>query len=218
MPLPQPIFRPSSLRVAVLPLVTVAVWLAFGSPLARAGTVTANPPNLNFGDVQIGKNSTLPVVLTNNGTSTVIISQGRVQGAGFRVTVVKLPIILNPQQNFTINVTFAPLADGSYSGNVSGSNSSGPIVEIPVSGNGTQSGYSVALSWDPSKSQVEGYNVYRAIKSGGPYTKINSILDPSTTYVDDTVLAGQTYYYVTTAVNSAGEESKYSNQAEAAIP
>jgi fibronectin type 3 domain-containing protein len=52
----------------------------------------------------------------------------------------------------------------------------------------------------------------------GPNTKINSSLDPNTTYSDTTVQAGETYYYVTTAVDNQGVESAYSNQSEATIP
>jgi uncharacterized repeat protein (TIGR03803 family) len=78
--------------------------------------------------------------------------------------------------------------------------------------------HTVSLSWDASTSQVIGYNVYRGTNPNGPYTKINSTLDAVTTYTDSAVQAGQTYYYVTTAVDSAGEESVYSNQADAVIP
>jgi len=63
-----------------------------------------------------------------------------------------------------------------------------------------------------------GYNVYRGSQSGGPYTKINSALDASTIYTDSSVQAGQTYYYVTTAVDSNGVESAYSNQIQAPVP
>jgi fibronectin type 3 domain-containing protein len=54
--------------------------------------------------------------------------------------------------------------------------------------------------------------------SGGPYSKINSALEGSTAYTDNTVTAGQTYYYVSTAVDGSGNESGYSNQAQAPIP
>ena len=75
------------------------------------------------------------------------------------------------------------------------------------------------LSWDASTSQnIVGYNVYRGPSASGPYTKINSALDPNTSYSDTTVQGGQTYYYVSTAVDSAGVESAYSNQTEAVIP
>jgi fibronectin type 3 domain-containing protein len=63
-----------------------------------------------------------------------------------------------------------------------------------------------------------GYNVYRSGTSGGPYTKINSGLDPNTAYTDSSVKGGQTYYYVTASVAGSGTESRYSNQVQAVIP
>ncbi len=47
---------------------------------------------------------------------------------------------------------------------------------------------------------------------------INSSLDSTTPYADSTVVSGQTYYYVATSVNSAAQESGYSNQTTAVIP
>jgi uncharacterized repeat protein (TIGR03803 family) len=80
-------------------------------------------------------------------------------------------------------------------------------------------GHTVALSWDASTSQgVVGYNVYRGPAPSGPYTKLNATLDALTGYSDSSVQAGQTYYYVTTAVDSLGDESGYSNQTKAIIP
>lgn len=78
--------------------------------------------------------------------------------------------------------------------------------------------HTVTLSWKASTSTVSGYNVYRSLTSGGPYSQINSSLVPSTTFTDDNVQAGQTYFYVTTAVNSSNVESSYSNQAEVVVP
>jgi len=76
----------------------------------------------------------------------------------------------------------------------------------------------VALSWDASTSQVIGYNVYRRVGSSGSYTKLNSSVNATTSYTDTSVQSGQTYDYVTTAVDSSNLESAYSNQATAAIP
>ena len=45
---------------------------------------------------------------------------------------------------------------------------------------------------------------------------INSSLDSTTAYTDNTVASGQTYYYVVTAVDSNSNER--SNQTQAAIP
>jgi fibronectin type 3 domain-containing protein len=76
----------------------------------------------------------------------------------------------------------------------------------------------VDLDWDPSSSVVDGYNVYRSTFTGGPYAKLNQGLVLDTTYADSTAQRGTTYFYVTTAVDSANVESGYSNEARADIP
>jgi hypothetical protein len=79
--------------------------------------------------------------------------------------------------------------------------------------------HSATLNWTAStSSNVAGYNVYRAAQSNGPYTKLNAASVAATTYTDLAVVAGQTYYYVTTAVDVNNNESNYSNQAPAVIP
>jgi fibronectin type 3 domain-containing protein len=62
-----------------------------------------------------------------------------------------------------------------------------------------------------------GYNIYRGTASAGPYAQINSSLNASTTYTDNSVVDGQTYYYVTTAVNSNNQESAYSTPPQQAV-
>jgi fibronectin type 3 domain-containing protein len=90
-----------------------------------------------------------------------------------------------------------------------------------MTGTGTStqgSQHSVALSWNPSTSQVIGYNVYRRIGSSGSFTKVNSSLNASTSYTDASVQSGLTYDYVTTAIDASNVESAFSNQATAEIP
>ena len=76
------------------------------------------------------------------------------------------------------------------------------------------------LSWTASVTPNVTYNVYRATASAGPYTKVNSSAIMGLTYSDTTVLAGQTYYYVATAVAiTGGAESAYSSPpVQATIP
>jgi hypothetical protein len=94
-----------------------------------------------------------------------------------------------------------------------------PLLSGAVLFNGpTAAAQSVSLTWTASTSVVSGYNVYRGTQSGGPYTLLNSSLVTGTGYADATVQAGQSYYYVVTAVNSSGIESVYSNEAEATVP
>ena len=73
-----------------------------------------------------------------------------------------------------------------------------------VGGNGF-----VTLTWTGVSGAA--YNVKRSLVSGGPYTTIASNV-AATTYTDSTVTDGVTYYYVVTAVNTAGESGN-SNQA-----
>jgi len=65
---------------------------------------------------------------------------------------------------------------------------------------------------------VAGYNVYRATNSNGPFTVLNTGLITATSYVDQAVTAGTTYYYYATAVDSQGDESVPSNQVSATVP
>jgi fibronectin type 3 domain-containing protein len=65
---------------------------------------------------------------------------------------------------------------------------------------------------------VTGYNVYRSTVSGGSYAKINSSMVAGTTYTDATAASGQTYYYVTTSVDSSGVESLNSNEVQVVVP
>jgi len=83
----------------------------------------------------------------------------------------------------------------------------------------TSAPHSVTLTWTAStSSNVIGYNIYRGPASSGPYTRITSLPVAGTTFTDNAVQSGQTYYYVATAVDSSGRESAYSNSAQAVIP
>jgi hypothetical protein len=78
--------------------------------------------------------------------------------------------------------------------------------------------HSATASWTASTSVVSGYNIYRGSVSGGPYTKLNNSLVTVLTYTDTAVASGQTYFYVTTAVDASGNESVFSNEVMAIIP
>lgn len=183
-------------------------------------SLSLNPSSLSFGNITIGNNSVLPVVVTNTGTASVTISQASAtSGTGFSLTGPSLPITLAAGQNTTFNVTFTPTAAGSATGDLSVvSSASSTPAAASLSATGVNK-HSVTLTWVASTSTgIAGYNVYSGTASGGPYTMLNSSLVTSTTYTDSTVQAGQTYYYVTTAVDSQSVESTDSNQATAVVP
>lgn len=74
--------------------------------------------------------------------------------------------------------------------------------------------HTVRLSWaaDPDAS---GYDVYRSQKSGGPYTEMAVTKEPQ---YQDKVEGGQTYYYVTTSISKAGQESAKSREIVVKVP
>jgi hypothetical protein len=288
------------------------------------GVLSANPPSIDFGTVTVGSNSMQSETLTNTGGTTLTVTQATVTGSAFSISGLSLPLDLTPGQNFTFGVTFAPTSGGNFSGNIAlVSTASNSNLNIPLSGVGKVAGqlsvtpanldfghvtvgsskplngsltatgasvtvssasissseftlsgltfpftipagqskpftvtftpqasgsasatlsfvsdasnsptvesltgigdaaqqHSVDLTWNASQSPgVVGYNIYRGGKSGGPYSQINSGLDANTNYTDVNVQSGQTYYYVTTAVDGNGQESAYSNEAPAVIP
>ncbi len=184
------------------------------------GQLAVSPSSINFGNVTVGSSSPAGGTLTA-GSSDVIVNSADWSGTGFALSGITFPVTVPAGKSVPFTVTFTPQAAGQVSGSVSffSNATNSPAVET-WTGNGTQTvqPHTVALSWTPSQSQVTGYNVYRGNATGGPYGKINSSVDPNTAYTDASVQNGKTYYYVTTAINSQGQESTYSNEAQAVVP
>jgi fibronectin type 3 domain-containing protein len=69
----------------------------------------------------------------------------------------------------------------------------------------------VFLSWNENKeADLAGYHVYRSTRHGKGYERLTDKPLLRTTYLDETVTTGNTYYYVLTAVDQSGNESEYS--------
>ena len=86
---------------------------------------------------------------------------------------------------------------------------SGAPVSIPATPTGlaaTAGNAEVSLTWTAS-SGATSYHVKRATTSGGPYTQISA--PTSTSYTDTSLANGTTYYYVVSALNSAGESAQH---------
>lgn len=86
--------------------------------------------------------------------------------------------------------------------------------------------HAVGLSWSAPTSggAPTGYHVYRTATSGGcssvtaaGCTNVGSTSATTTTFSDTTVQGAQTYFWVVTAFNTAGESGP-SNQVTATIP
>ena len=186
---------------------------------AGPGQLAVAPTTMNFGNLAVGSKSAQKGTLTA-GTTDITVSSAAWNGQGYALSGITFPVTVPAGQSVPFSVTFDPQAPGSAPGTVAfvSDATNSPTTET-LTGSGTQqqSGHSVALSWNPSSSQVVGYNVYRRA-SGGSYAKINPSVSATTSYTDTSVQSGTTYDYVTTAIDSSNVESAYSNQATATIP
>jgi len=105
------------------------------------GQLAVSPTIQSFGSVAVGSQSNQTVTLTNNGASTVNLSQVSVTGTGFKLSGVTTPIALNTSQSTTFSVAFAPQSIAAASGSVTiTSNASNPMLIIPLSGTGVAEG------------------------------------------------------------------------------
>ena len=193
--------------------------IALSGSESAPGQLTLSPANLNFGNVSTGSKTSLSGTLNATGSS-VTISSGTSSSGEFLLGGIALPATLAAGQSVPFTVTFSPQSSGSASGSLSFvSNATNSPATESLSGSGVAPiQHSVDLSWGASSSSnVQGYNVYRAGVSGGPYAAVVSA-NSGTTFVDGSVQSGQTYFYVVTAVDTSGTESAYSNQVQAVIP
>jgi hypothetical protein len=109
----------------------------------------------------------------------------------FVLSGISLPATLPAGQSATFTVTFTPSASGVTSASLSFSSnaSNSPAVQA-MTGTGTAATqHTVDLTWNASSGAI-GYNIYHGSVSGGPYTMINSSLDGTTAYTDNTVVSG----------------------------
>lgn len=109
-----------------------------------------------------------------------------------------------------------------------------PVITKPVLASPQVTTHSATLTWTASTqcgfaldgvtpATCIGYNIYRGTAPGQetplgfPGQPIPTLVT-GTTFTDTGVVAGQTYYYVVTTMNSASITSVFSNEVQAVIP
>jgi len=189
------------------------------SPVSQSATVNgANIGSLNFTAAAQGSQTfsiSGTISPTTGGAGTTVALSGSSAGTVAANSSGAYMFTGLSNGNYTITpshagYSFAPV---SLSKTVSGANVTG--VNFTAAAVST---HSATASWTASGSVVSGYNIYRGTFSGGPYTKLNSLPIVLLNFTDNSVQSGQTYFFVTTAVDSIGNESVFSNEVSAVIP
>jgi fibronectin type 3 domain-containing protein len=93
------------------------------------------------------------------------------------------------------------------------------ILSLSWSVNATAQ-HSVSLTWTQTLDPVALNCVFKAATAGGENLKqpLFCSTSPITTYTDSAVAAGDSWFYVVTAVSAKGISSKASNEINAVIP
>jgi fibronectin type 3 domain-containing protein len=126
-----------------------------------------------------------------------------------------MPSLLRAKQHLVLLLScvvvagLAGCAGGNSSRTGGGSNANGATTApaVPTGLLATAGNAQVTLTWS-SSTGATSYHVKRATTTGGPYTLISA--PTSTTFADTGLTNGTTYFYVASAVNSAGESANSS--------
>jgi hypothetical protein len=111
--------------------------VALGGSGVSSEAVTASPSILSFGNVAMGADSSLPLVLTNAKSWNVTLTGVQTTNSEFLVNGPAFPVTLGAGQSVALTITFAPKSVGAAGGSVF---VNGPALSIPTAGTGTTAG------------------------------------------------------------------------------
>ncbi len=131
-----------------------------------------------------------------------------------------IPVQISTLSPQTVCFPSAEIPAQSYNPTQGGCQVMSPMAVTLASFDATAMPHGVLLSWQ-TVSEVDnaGFNLHRGLGSGGPWTQVNASLIPSQgpgssqgfsyEFLDETVTAGATYYYLLESVNLAGGATQY---------
>jgi hypothetical protein len=188
-----------------------------GTGVEESIKLTVSETSLSFGNVLVSGSEAKDVKITNSGNANVTITGVIVSGSGFSVSGGS-NVTLAPNQSETVTVKFNPESKGALSGALTVS-SNAPTVKIELGGTGMRGGnHSVGLTWTATTSPSVGYFIYRRTGTTGSFSRLDSSIDPLTSFTDNNVIDGATYFYVVTAVAPGEMESQFSDEVSVTIP
>jgi len=186
----------------------LAVVLAGGCSGTVGSTQATNPPQLTY-------NISGTIAPAAGGSGASVTLSGASTGTQTADSSGNYVFTGLPPGNYAVTPTKTGFTFSPTSQNVTLSNADVTGLNFTAE---EQQAHTATLGWVASTSTMTGYYVYRSTVDGGPYILLTSSPVAGLTYTDTTVQSGQTYYYVTTSVDSGGNQSGFSNQVQAIVP
>jgi len=177
--------------------------------------------------------NTLPAGTEGTPYSQNITSTGGITPFTYQYIFGNLPpgLSVSTINTTTGQVSGTPTTSGTFTFTISATDSAVPAQgysealtitvhpQPPTALTGVNGGnHNTFLNWTASTAtDVAGYKVYRGTSSGN-YTTTISLNSPVTSYNDQGLATGTTYFYVVTTVSTSGVESVFSNEVQVVIP
>jgi hypothetical protein len=95
-----------------------------------AASISIIPAEVDFKSVVVGQKNSQTIQITNTSNKNIDLSSLRIGGAGFSLLSAKVPVILAPGGNLSMNIAFAPTSAASENGALT---ISSPDLKAPVS-------------------------------------------------------------------------------------
>jgi hypothetical protein len=205
----------------VLPLAAILIatpaWARQNARSSLSLSTTALSFNGSSGNV-----SSQPFTVTVTGPSPITVTSVSFSNNNFFAPSVSLPVTLSSGQSITGQVSARPQSTAQTGTATIGSSVGTYTVSLSETATAQQpASHAVDLAWDgPSKSTdpVDSYQVDRAVSGSTQYSTVGTTPAASTTFVDTSVTAGQTYVYQVRSVDESGNTSIPSNTITLAIP
>lgn len=151
----------------------------------------------------------------SSGATGYNIKRSTTPGGPYTAIATGVPVTSYSNTGLTPGTIYYYIVTAIDSSSESGISSQASAITAPGAPSGltaTEGDTQVLLNWS-AVAGATSYNVKRAITSGGPYSTLaTGVVAPS--YTSTGLANGTTYYYVVSAVNTAGQGSN-SNQAGA---